>query len=466
VTAAGRLDVAYLWDSSGAGVRATVASANPPQPGQTTEAWAQPVVVQAVPASSSTPVTGQLAPFGRGLGITTTNVPTAGSPLAATVVAYTDTQTGNQDVRVVGLLHGTTTPAIASQVVQASKNVSTEVRVVGSDDDGDPLTWSVGAQPTTPGSSVTVSDVARGGFRFNAANVVGTDTFEAVATDGAGHEARTMITVDVHNDPPEITCARLDARENVTLDIPVASCVSDPNNDPLTVTLDKPVGGTVERSGGIWHFIPTPNRTTPGSFDLHVTDGELRADATVVVAIAKTVGKVTIEVDDARKTRVIPQGMSIRLLGHAVDALGRGLTITWQFGDGTPAASGSTVAHRFRKSGAFSVKASASDSASVTVKVLVRRRAVEIVGTPRVVDGVMQVRVRTRAAGALSLRVDSRSRTVSVPAASKEQTLQIQVTTGPLVRLSLRLDPRAVKASSLEALTVRRLVLVSPTAAG
>ena len=48
----------------------------------------------------------------------------------------------------------------------------------------------------------------------------------------------------------------------------------------------------------------------------------------------------------------------------------------------------------------------------------------------------------------------------------KEQTLRIQVTTGPLVRLSLRLTPSKVKASSLEALTVRRLVLVSPLSAG
>ena len=92
-TAAGRVDVAYLWDAGNGGVQATVASANPPLPGETTEAWAQPVVVQAIPASSATPVPGQLAPLGRGLGIATTSVPTAASPLAATVVAFTDTQT-------------------------------------------------------------------------------------------------------------------------------------------------------------------------------------------------------------------------------------------------------------------------------------------------------------------------------------------------------------------------------------
>ena len=93
------------------------------------------------------------------------------SPLPATVVAFTDTQGsgGSPDVHVVGLLHGTTAPVIASQTVTASKNTSTIVHVDASDADGDPLTWSTGAQPTTPGSSVTTADQARGQFAFNAA---------------------------------------------------------------------------------------------------------------------------------------------------------------------------------------------------------------------------------------------------------------------------------------------------------
>ena len=46
-TPAGRVDVAYLWDASGTGiVSATAASAAPPLPGATTEAWGNPVVVQ------------------------------------------------------------------------------------------------------------------------------------------------------------------------------------------------------------------------------------------------------------------------------------------------------------------------------------------------------------------------------------------------------------------------------------
>ena len=50
----GRVDVAYEWDAAGTGtVLATAVSAGPPLAGATTEAWAQPVVVQAVGASAS-----------------------------------------------------------------------------------------------------------------------------------------------------------------------------------------------------------------------------------------------------------------------------------------------------------------------------------------------------------------------------------------------------------------------------
>jgi PKD domain len=463
-TLGGRVDAAYLWDAGGGSVRATVVSAGAPLPGSTTEAWAQPVVVQAVGASSTTPITGQAAPLGRRLGVATAAVSTPASPLPATVVAYTDTQSG-QNVHVVGLLHGTTIPAIATQTVTASKNVQTVVHVTGSDEDGDPLTWSTGAQPTTPGSSVTVADAARGDFSFTAANEKGTDTFEAVANDGVpGHEARTLINVVVINDRPEIICPSLVARENTPLDIPVADCVRDHNGDPITVDIHDAIGGTVERSSGIWRFIPTPNSTAPGSFVLEASDGDLTGSAVVRVTIATAVGTVNLAVTGAGKRREIARGVSLRFAGTAVDSQGQEFRVTWNFGDDTPVARGRAVSHRFRRDGAFTVKASAPGAAPVQIRVLVRKRAVEVVGPPVVADGILRVRVRTRTAGKLSVRVDSRSRTITVPAGMTETLVSIQVTTGPMVRLSLRLQP--AKATALPALSLRRLVLVSPLSAG
>jgi Bacterial Ig domain/PKD domain len=459
-TAQGRVDVAYLWDTGSGAVQATTVSAAAPLAGATTEAWAQPVVVQAVPAGSATPISGQAAPLGRGLGIATSAVPA--SPLPATVVAFTDTQAG-QDVHVVGQYHGTTAPVIGAQTVQASKNTSTTVQVSASDEDGDPLMWSAGAQPVSTPSTVEVSDAARGEFLFKAADIVGTDTFEAVARDGAGNEARRTINVNIVNDPPEIICPSLATREDTPLDVPVAACVRDLNKDPITMTLDRATGGTVERVAGVWRFVPAVHSTATGSFRLRANDGDKEVEAIVTVTIAKAIGKVTLDVKGAR-TRTIARGMSLRFGGTAVDSQGRTSDIIWRFGDGAPLARGRAVAHRFRRDGVFLVTASVSGAVPVKIKVLVRRRAVEIRGAPRVVDGVLQVQVRTRAAGQLSIRVDSRSRTIATPAGSALHTLRIQVTTGPLVRLTLRLQPG--RKTALPALSVRRLVIVSPLSAG
>ena len=179
------------------------------------------------------------------------------------------------------------------------------------------------------------------------------------------------------------------------------------------------------------------------------------------MTVASTIGKVTLTLRDAGKTRSVASGMALRMKASAVDATGAPTPIFWDFGDGTPKViKGTRVAHRFRKPGTFTVKAKA-ESETAQMKVVVRRHAVEIVGTPDVGDGVIQVTVRTRAAGKLVLRADSRSRAVRVPAGLTEQTLAIQVTTGPLVRLTLRLTP-SKKSPLLRVFSLRRLVLVSP----
>ncbi|MDX6572684.1 MAG: hypothetical protein QOC86_1840, partial [Gaiellales bacterium] len=454
-TADGRVDVAYLWDPAGTGsVSATAASAGPPLPNATSEAWGTPVVVQGTPATGS---------LGRRLGIATD---TGASPLPATVVAFTDTASGPH-IHVVGLLHGTTTPVIdASQTVTASKNVTTIVHVPATDADGDPLTWSTGVQPADPLSHVTMADAARGEFSYKASNVPRMDTFEAVATDGAGNQARAMIAVNVVNDPPRITCSLLFTRKDTPLPVLASDCVSDPNGDGVSITgLSNPVGGTVEKQAGVWQFVPERGSTAPGSFTLEAQDDPgLKASQVVLVTVLSPTGKVTLNVTEAGRTRSIASGMALHMKGSATDATGAPVPIFWDFGDKTAKVKGKSVTHRFRKPGTFIVKAKAENQ-SKQIKVIVRRRAVELVGAPRIVDGILQVTVHTRAAGKLLFRADSRSQTLHVPAGLTQRTLRIQVTTGPLVRLTLLLTPRG-KAPLLRVFRLRRLVLASPVSGG
>ena len=351
----------------------------------------------------------------------------------------------------------------------ASKNNSTIVHVDATDADGDPLTWSTGRVPrATPGSSVNVADQARGQFAFNAANVVGPDTFEAVATDGVpGHEVRTMINVNVVNDAPKITCSVVIAREDTPRPIEPDDCVTDPNHDPVTIELSAATGGTVERTAGTWYFVPKHKSIATGSFVLHASDGDKSVDATVLVTIASTIGKVTLTVPDAGKRREIVSGAALRLVGHAVDADGSKVLVFWDFGDHRPAARGSFVAHRFRKPGTYTVTASATGN----------RRSEEAQGRRAPSRGRArrraahrrrrdQLTVRTRAAGKLLLRADSRSQTFSVPAGLTRADAAHPGHDGPARPPDIAAHPPSKKALPVRVFSVRRLVLVSPLSAG
>ena len=267
-----------------------------------------------------------------------------------------------------------------------------------------------------------------------------------------GHEARAKINVKVVNDPPKITCSSVPAIKNTPLAISVSDCVSDPNHDPVTMDLDGAAGGSVERVAGVWYFVPTTNNTAGGSFMLHASDGDnsiRQPQQRVLVTIATLQGKFTLDMPDSGKTRTIASGASLRLAASAVDPSGKPAEIIWNFGDKTPTAHGTKVAHRFRDRGKYTVTAMVNDQTKKAMKVVVLRRAVEVVGAPKVIDGVLQVTVRTRAAGQLLLKADSRSQTIKVPAGLTRQTLHIQVTTGPLVRLTLRITPNK-KTPSLQ----------------
>ena len=210
--------------------------------------------------------------------------------------------------------------------------------------------------------------------------------------------------------------------------------------------------------------MPALHSSDAGSFVLHASDGEKTAEQVVLVTVASTIGKVNLTLKDAGKTRSVASGMALRMKASAVDATGGDpdhLGLRRRPAEGP----GNGVAHRFRKPGTFTVKAKA-ESETAQMKVVVRRRAVEVVGAPDVVDGVMtgDACARARQASSCCARTAARGRS-TVPAASTERTLRIQVTTGPLVRLTLRLTP-SKKSPLLRVFSVRRLVLVSPLSAG
>ena len=205
---------------------ATAASAGPPLPGATTEAWANPSSCRRVGAASRRPSRDQAAARPR-LGVATAAVSTPVEPAAGRPSSRSRIRRAGQPGRArrrAPARHDAP-PVIPAQTVTASKNATTIVHVDGHRRRRRPADVVRRARsPTTPGSSVSIPDPARGDFAFNAANDVGTDTFEAVATDGVPATRRgRLINVNVVNDPPKITCTALITREDTPLEIPVAA---------------------------------------------------------------------------------------------------------------------------------------------------------------------------------------------------------------------------------------------------
>ena len=198
---------------------------------------------------------------------------------------------------------------------------------------------------------------------------------------------------------------------------------------PLTVTLDNAKGGTVERvrghvalHPGTQSTAPAPSRCTLGRRSgIRGADG---SPGDVTSARSRSTRD-----EGARKRRGSHADVAA-LRRDAVDARAPGAEVelrrrhahdtrlegSHRFRAGAPSAS------RRRRAGSRAPARCSSAGRRPD-----RRR-------PDVADGVMEVRVRTRTAGKLPLRVDSRSQTLTVPASSKVQTLRIQVTTRPARR--------------------------------
>ena len=186
-----------------------------------------------------------------------------------------------------------------------------------------------------------MADAARGDFAFKAANNVGhaTRSRRSRPTACPGTRRARPINVNVVNDPPEITCTSLVAHEDTPLEIPVADCVTDPNNDPVTIDLDGATGGTVERVAGTWYFVPDDRARRRARFRHACSVRRRRSAATprrVTVTIVSHAGPVTLDVtDNGKHLRELTRGAALRLSGTAVDAGGQIPTITWNFGDNT-----------------------------------------------------------------------------------------------------------------------------------
>ncbi|MGK0701828.1 Ig-like domain-containing protein, partial [Priestia flexa] len=145
-------------------------------------------------------------------------------------------------------------------------------RVVGTDVDGDPLTYSLFSPPVN-GTAVVNPD---GTYTYTPnANFNGTDNFFVLVSDPNGGQAVSTLTITVVpvNDPP-IAPNVIEIVTNEDTAITSAVNAVDPDGDPLIYTLENaPINGTaVVDPQGSFLYTPNLNYNGPDTFTIRVTD--------------------------------------------------------------------------------------------------------------------------------------------------------------------------------------------------
>jgi VCBS repeat-containing protein len=223
-------------------------------------------------------------------------------------------------------------PTIQSQDLQKTtlKNTPVSGAVVGTDADGDTLTYLKGTDPSH-GTVVVNTD---GTWTYTpATGYTGTDSFTVTVSDSKGGTATATITIQVNELPNQAPTIQAQDLQKTTLkNTPVSGAVvgTDADGDALTFTKGTdPINGTVVVNGdGTWTYTPATGYTGTDSFTVTVSDGKGgTATATITIQVNELPNQApTIQVQDLQKTTLKNTSVSGAVVG--TDADGDALTYT------------------------------------------------------------------------------------------------------------------------------------------
>jgi hypothetical protein len=161
-------------------------------------------------------------------------------------------------------------PTAQPQNVSTAEDTDAPITLVGSDVDGNPLTFTVATQPqhgiliNPPPTLIYVPDP----------NYHGPDSFTFRVNDGLLNSAPATVNVTVNplNDRPVAEAQALSVTEDTAR--PVTLTGTDPENDPLVFTvLAQPFRGTLSGIAPNLAYVPAPNFSGVDAFTFRVSDG-------------------------------------------------------------------------------------------------------------------------------------------------------------------------------------------------
>lgn len=171
-------------------------------------------------------------------------------------------------------------PQAFNRLLIINEDTPVSFTLVGSDPQGDPITYSIVSGPTNG----TLSGPLPGLLTYTPnANYNGSDSFTFKVNDGVfdSNIATVTIQIDPVNDAP------VASNQSVTVveDTPKAITLSatDVENDPLTYTiLAQPTHGTLSGTGANITYTPNGNYVGPDSFTFNANDGSLTSNTATV----------------------------------------------------------------------------------------------------------------------------------------------------------------------------------------
>lgn len=177
-------------------------------------------------------------------------------------------------------------PVANGQSVSTAEDTAKAITLLGTDADGNNLTYSVASQPahgTLSGSAPNVTYTP-------ATNYNGTDSFTFKVNDGTVDSAPATVTIDVTpvNDAPVAIPQELVTTENTALSVTLTGSDIEGTSLIFSVT-SGPSNGMLTGSGATLLYTPNANFEGADPFTFTANDGDLTsAPATVSITVTRT----------------------------------------------------------------------------------------------------------------------------------------------------------------------------------
>jgi PKD repeat protein len=247
------------------------------------------------------------------------------------------------------IFHTWTQPSASNSSATVAEDGTVSIPLVASDADGDALTYQV----VTPPAHGTLTGDGAARTYTPAPDFNGSDSFTFTVFDGfmTSRLATVSITVTPVNDNPVVTLAPVGPVDEGAAPVQLTATASDVDGDPLTYTWTTDAG-TLTPSGATAAFAASDGPAV-AHVSVVVSDGQ---GGSASAAIVLEVRNVAPAVDPGAAVQAV-WGVPIGLSGHAVDPsaadTAAGLAARWDFGDGSPTASGLAVSHAYAGPGAY-----------------------------------------------------------------------------------------------------------------